>query len=448
MTISFEPEPEFQEKLNWVERFVREELEPIDHLIIGEEARRLGGGHGVFAEDRLDFGPKFAEHIKRLQEQVRAQGLWALHLGPELGGPGFGQVKLCLLNEILARAGIAPRIFGTAAPDTGNMELIAHNGTPEQKKRWLEPLMNGEFRSCYSMTEPHAGSDPGQFKCRAWREGDGWVLNGYKWFSSYADMSKLLIVMAITDPDKPLIERASMFLVPRETPGIEIIRNVGMLHEPLGHGAHGYVRYNMVRLPADALLGKEGSGFAGAQTRLSGGRIHHAMRAVGICNQALEMMSERVLSRETKGSLLSEKQMVQEAIADSYIELTQFRLHVLYAAFLIDKYRAYTREVRREIAAVKVSAPKVMQSIVYRALHLHGSLGASNETRLGRMWMNVPWMGIVDGPTEVHKVTVAQQVLRKAKASEGLFPSYHLPAEIERARAKFADLIERDLSAY
>lgn len=446
MAIDFEVEPEFQKKLDWVAGFVREELEPLDRLVLGES--QAAGGRGGFTDDRPSFGPKFDRHIKALQEQVKAQGLWAMHLGPELGGPGFGQVKLCLLNEILARSSVAPMVFGTQAPDTGNMELIAHNGTPEQKKRWLEPLMAGEFRSCYSMTEPHAGSDPGMFKCRAWREGDEWVLDGEKWFSSYADISKLIIVMAITDPDAPLTERASLFLVPRETPGIEIIRNVGQLHEPLGQGEHAYIRYNRVRLPADALLGKEGGGFAGAQTRLSGGRIHHAMRAVGVCNQAFEMMCERALSRQTKGSLLADKQMVQEQIADCYIELKQFRLHVLYTAWLIDKHRAYTREVRKEIAAVKVTAPKVLQNVVYKALHLHGSLGASNETRLGRMWMNVPWMGIVDGPTEVHKITVAQQVLRGCAPAPGLFPTYHLPAEIAAARARFADLIEHEAAQF
>jgi acyl-CoA dehydrogenase len=297
------------------------------------------------------------------------------------------------------------------------------------------------------MTEPHAGSDPGMFKTMAWREGDEWVIEGEKWFSSYGDDAKLLIVMAITNPQAPLVQRASMFLVPRETPGVEIIRNVGTLGTPLGEGDHSYIRYNKVRLPSDALLGEEGAGFAGSQTRLSGGRIHHAMRAVGVAQKALDMMCERALSRQTKGSFLSDKQMVQQAIADSYIELRQFRLHVPYAAWLIDKHKSYNREVRREIAAVKVSAPKVLLDIVHRSLHIHGSLGASNETELGQMWMSAPWMGIVDGPTEVHKVTVAQQTLRHYKPADGLFPTYHLPRKIEEARAKFAELLEHEVGA-
>jgi len=439
--INFEPEPEFQKKLDWVKEFCEAELMPINYLLLADRERARTG------QPSLMSGPKFKAHLKSLQDEVRKQGLWGLHLSPELGGTGLGQVKLCLINEILSQANIAPTVFGTRAPDTGNAELIAHLGTPEQKKKWLEPIMNDEFRTCYSMTEPHAGSDPGMFKTRAWREGDEWVLEGEKWFSSYADEAKLLIVMAITDPEAPLVSRASMFLVPRDTPGVEIVRNVGVFGEPWGHGDHGYVRYNKVRLPADALLGPEGAGFGGSQTRLSGGRIHHAMRAVGQAQKALDMACERVLSRETKGSLLSDKQMVQEAIADSYIQLRQFRLHVLYAAWLIDKHKAYNREVRREIAAVKVAAPKVLMDVIGRALHLHGSLGASNETELGQMWMNVPWMGIVDGPTEVHKVTVATQTLRGYQPSGDLFPTYHLPKKVAEAKARFAELLEHEVGA-
>ena len=352
--INFDPEPEFQTKLDWTKAFCERELLPLNYLMMAEREERRAG------KSSFMDSPKFKRHIAKLQDEVRAQGLWGLHLGPELGGPGLGQVKLCLMNEILSQAGMAPTVFGTRAPDTGNAELIAHRGTEEQKRRWLAPIMNDEYRTCYSMTEPHAGSDPGMFRTRAWRDGDGWVLDGVKWFSSYADEAKLLIVMAITDPGAPLVSRASMFLVPRETPGIKIIRNVGQLGQPLGTGATMATVSTMsnVRLPADALLGQEGAGFAGSQTRLSGGRIHHAMRAVGTARKALDMACERVLSRETKGSLLADKQMVQESIADSYIQLRQFRLHVLYAAWLIDKHKAYNREVRREIAAVKVSAPR------------------------------------------------------------------------------------------
>ena len=256
--------------------------------------------------------------------------------------------------------------------------------------------------------------------------------------------------MAITNPDAPLLERASMFLVDRDTPGVEIVRNVHTIGTSLqenyntsGGGGHAYIRYNDVRVPRDNLLGDEGAGFVGSQTRLSGGRVHHAMRAVGTCTKALDMMCERALSRKSKGQLLSELQMVQQDIADSYIELTQFRLHVLYTAWLIDKTKAYSREIRKEIAAIKITAAKLNHDIVYRAIHLHGALGMSNETPLADMWMAAPQMGIQDGATEAHKANLAKLLLRDYEGSPDLFPTYHLPKLIEQGQ----DKIEAILSA-
>lgn len=234
-----------------------------------------------------------------------------------------------------------------------------------------------------------------------------------------------------------------MFLVPSDAPGVKVIRHVGMGGERGDEGAHAYIRYEGVRVPADHLLGGEGQAFVIAQTRLGGGRIHHAMRSVGMCQRALDMMCERALSRETQGGLLADKQTVQTAIADSWIELQQFRLLVMQAAWLID--RGEKSRARTWIAAVKVATAKVLHDIVQRAVHLHGSLGVSNEMPLARMWMTVPVMAIVDGPTEVHRFTLAKRVLRDFKASEGLFPSQHLPARREAARQKFADLLERDV---
>ena len=299
------------------------------------------------------------------------------------------------------------------------------------------------------MTEPHAG-EPGEFKCQAVRDGDEWVINGEKWFTSNGNNADFLLVMAITAPEKPLLERASMFIVDTDLPGVEIVRNVHTLGTPLrenyntgpGRSGHSYIRYNDVRVPASALLGEEGGGFVGSQTRLSGGRIHHAMRAVGTCTKALDMMCERVKSRRAKGELLSEKQMVQEKIADSYIQLKQFRLHVLYTAWLIDKTGKYTREIRKEIAAIKVSAAKVNHDIVYRAIHIHGALGMSNETPLGDMWMSAPYMGIMDGGTESHKENLVKLLLRDYEACDDLFPTYHLPKLIEKSQDKFEKVIE------
>src|SRR3982750_1196090 len=294
MAWDFETDPEFQEKLDWMDGFVRDEVEPLSFL-------------GIHPADVKN--PKRNALVRPLQEQVKAKGLWACHLGPELGGQGYGQVKLGLMNEILGRAGFAPSVFGTAAPDTGNAEILAMFGTAEQKERYLQPLLDGEIVSTFSMTEPQAGADPKEFVCRAWRDGDDWVIDGEKWFSSNARYAAFLIVMAVTDPDAAPHRRMSMFVVPAETPGVEIKRNVGTMAErdDLDEGIHGSLRSREVRVPADAMLGGPGEGFAVAQARLGGGRVHHAMRTVGRCQRALDMMCERALSRRTQGTLLADK---------------------------------------------------------------------------------------------------------------------------------------------
>jgi acyl-CoA dehydrogenase len=234
-----------------------------------------------------------------------------------------------------------------------------------------------------------------------------------------------------------------MFLVPTDTPGINIVRNVGLMGERRGEGAHAYVRYENVRVPAENLLGGEGQAFVIAQTRLGGGRIHHAMRTVGMCRRAFDMMCERALSRTTQGELLAKKQMVQDAVAESWIQLHQFRLQVLHAAWRIDQVGGH--KARTEIAGVKVATPKVLHDIVYRAMHLHGALGVSNEMPFGGMWIAAPIMGIADGPTEVHKVTIARQVLKGYTGSDGLWPSQHLPDRVATARERFAHLLDLEV---
>jgi acyl-CoA dehydrogenase len=431
MAWDFQTEPEFQEKLDWIDEFVRTEIEPLDLAF---------SSHTVYDKSH----PVHRQVVRPLQKQEQERDLWACHLGPELGGKGYGQLKLALMNEILGRSQWAPMVFGCQAPDSGNAEIIAHYGTEEQKAKYLQPLLDGEIVSCYSMTEPQAGSDPQQFTCRAWKDGDEWVIDGEKWFSSNLRYAEFAIVMAITDPDVPVYQGASMFLVPTSTPGVNIIRNVGLAGEDEGEGSHAYVRYDNVRVPADNLLGGEGQAFVIAQTRLGGGRIHHAMRTIAICQRAFDMMCERALSRVTQGEVLAKKQMVQEKIADSWIQLKQFRLMVLHAAWTIDQIGGH--KARTEIAEVKVLTPKVLHDIVYNALHIHGSLGTSNEMPLAGMWAMMPVMGIADGPTEVHKVTVARQVLKRYQPYEGLFPPAHLPERRAEARARFADLLEHDVA--
>src|SRR5438477_1720035 len=311
MAWDFETEPEFQEKLDWADRFVGEEVEPLDLLWPHEQFVPLDAAR--------------RKVVDPLKDEVRGHDLWATHLGPELGGQGYGQLKLALLNEILGRSQWAPVVFGCQAPDTGNAEIIAHYGTPDQKQRYLQPLLEGEIFSCYSMTEPHAGADPTMFKTRAVEDGDEWVINGWKYFSSNAKTATFLIVMAVTNSDVSPYKGMSMFLVPTDTPGVNIVRNVGLYGEPLNEGFHALIHYEDVRVPEEALLGGEGQAFAIAQTRLGGGRIHHATRTVGSCQKAYDMTSERALSRSTKGSMLADKPSVQNMIANSYADMKQFR---------------------------------------------------------------------------------------------------------------------------
>ncbi|PON19895.1 acyl-CoA dehydrogenase [Candidatus Entotheonella serta] len=430
MAWDFETEPEFQTELDWMDEFVREEVEPLDFV--------LGSPYDI-------GNPKNQKIVPKLQAEVRKRGLWACHLGPELGGQGYGQLKLALINEILGRSHFAPIVFGCQAPDTGNAEILAHFGTEEHKQKYLQPLLNGEIVSCYSMTEPHGGADHKVFTTRAELDGDEWVINGQKWFSSNARYASFLIVMVVTDPDAPPYERMSMFIVPKDTPGVEIIRNVGLITEPEGH--HAYIRYNNVRIPRSHLLGERGQGFAVAQTRLGGGRIHHAMRTVGQVKKAFDQMCERALSRTTQGEVLANKQMVQEKIADSWIEIEQFRLLVMQTAWRIDKYKDY-RKVRKDIAAIKVMLPKVFYDVASRALQLHGSLGVSEEMPFSHQVIDALRLGIVDGPTEVNKITVARQVLRDYKPAEGLFPAGHLPALREQAIQKYGELLELEVSTF
>lgn len=282
------------------------------------------------------------------------------------------------MNEILGRARCASTIFGTQAPDTGNSEILAHFGTPEQQERYLEPRLRNEIVSCYSMTEPQAGADPKVFQTRAVLNGDEWVINGEKWSSSNARYASFLIVMVVTDPENRPYQQQSMFLVPAETPGLEIIRNIGLgtESEAEDRGAHGYLRYDNVRVPKENLLGPQGGGFVVAQTRLGGRRIHHAMRTSGRVRRIFDMMCERVLSRTTQGELIANKQLVQEMIADSWLEMEMYRLLVLRTAWRIDKDKDY-KKVRRDISAVKAAMPAVYRNVATGGLQIHGSLGAS-----------------------------------------------------------------------
>jgi acyl-CoA dehydrogenase len=430
----FDTDPEYQVKLDWVEQFMRDELEPLDHAPLDPYDKK---------------NPELMRVLRPLQRCVKDHGLWAAHLSPELGGQGFGQVQLALLNEIVGRSRWAPSVFGSQAPDSGNAEIIAMFGTEEQKARYLQPLLNGEISSCYSMTEPQGGSDPGLFTTSAVRDGDDWVINGEKWFSSNARYATFYIVMAVTNPQARTHQKMSLFILPADTPGIEIIRNVGVGlgggEASSAHASHGYVRYSDVRVPADHLLGGEGQAFAIAQTRLGGGRVHHAMRTIALARKAFDMMCERAVSRQTRQGPLGDFQMTQEKIADSWIEIEQFRLLVLRTAWKIDKYHDY-QKVRRDIAAVKVAMPKVLHDVVLRAMQLHGSLGVSDEMPFVKMLVASQSLAIADGPTEVHKLTVARRTLREYEPVDTPFPSAHLPTRKAAAAARLAELLEHEVA--
>ena len=408
MAWDFSTDPAFEEQLEWVRQFCKSEIEPIDLLFAGAAKSR---------------DPKMKALVDPLKQEVKDRGMWALFLDEELGGPGLGQLKLALLNEVLAEHGSAPVIFGTQGPDTGNMEILAAHGTPEQKERWLHPLMNQEIWSCFAMTEPQGGSDPTLFKTSAVREGQEWVINGEKWFASFGEFADIILVMC----------QNGIFIVEQGTPGVE------WQH---GAGAHSHAILDNVRVPLDHLLGPEGGGRMLAQRRLGGGRIHHAMRTVAACKKAIDMMAERALSRESHGKTISDHQMVQEAIADSWTQYHMLRLLVLWTAWSIDQ--SSTRETRTQIAMCKTACAEIQKDIVFRAIHIHGSLGVTHLTPLQDMWASVPTQFIMDGPNEVHKVTIARNVLKNYEPQEGYWPSEFLPHKRAAAKEKFADLLASD----
>ncbi|MGW2934630.1 acyl-CoA dehydrogenase family protein [Streptomyces sp. NPDC001156] len=425
MTVDFSPDAAFEEKLAWAREFVVNEVEPLDLLFPG-----------------LHYAPptpEIAKIVNPLKEQVRAQGLWAYALPPELGGCGGSAVRLAQLNEHVGRAWWGPVIFGSQAPDTGNAEILAKFGTEEQKGKYLQPLLNGELFSCFSMTEPQGGADPGVFTTRAVRDGADWIINGTKFFSSNARWASFYIVMAVTDPDKPIYEGMSMFLVDKGTPGVEIIKNFGLAGDPVGEGSHALIRYENVRVPADALLGEEGNAFAVAQVRLGGGRLHHAMRAVGLAQRAFEMTCERALSRVTKGSPLSEKQIVQMYVAESWQLVHQLRLQVLHAAWTVDN--GTEREAREAIAAVKVAAPRTLREVVTSAIQVHGALGVSNQLPLWE-WLHQAYnISLADGPVEVHQLNLAKSVLRAHRGTDSDWPSELIDDRLATARDRYAGLL-------
>jgi alkylation response protein AidB-like acyl-CoA dehydrogenase len=355
--------------------------------------------------------------IAQLQDEIRALGLWAPHVPPECGGTGTGFLDYAYLNEQIGRTVWGQLVFGCQAPDAGNAEILHMFGTDEQKERWLYPLVAGTIRSFFSMTEPEVpGSDPTTLRTRAVRDGDDWVIDGHKWFSSGAEGAAFGIVMAVTDPDADLHARATQIIVPADTPGVDVVRPVPVLgHAGRGWTTHCEVRYTNVRVPVTNTLGAEGAGFLIAQKRLGPGRIHHVMRWLGQMQRAFELMCTYALERETSTGPLADKQTVQNWIADSYAEIQASRLMTLDAAHKIDA----DQDARVEISAIKFYAANVLNDVIDRAVQVHGARGLTDETPLAHMLLMARGGRIYDGPDEVHRVVVAKRILKAFQSGSG-----------------------------
>ncbi|MGP0035345.1 MAG: acyl-CoA dehydrogenase family protein [Solirubrobacteraceae bacterium] len=361
--------------------------------------------------------------IEELKERARELGLWNLFL-PEptedVDVPGLSNAEYAPLAEIMGRSHIAPEACNCAAPDTGNMEVLNQFGTPEQKKRWLAPLLEGEIRSAFAMTEPAvASSDATNIELRIDRDGDEYVLNGRKWWISGAmrERCKILIVMGKTDRDAPTFKQQSMILVPRETPGVRIERNLPVFGY-ISQEGHAEITFENVRVPASNMLSEEGHGFLIAQARLGPGRIHHCMRTIGAAERALELMCARAASRVTFGQPLAERANVQDWIAESRIEIDMARLLTLKAAWLMDTVG--NKHARTEIAAIKVAAPNVALKVIDRAIQVHGGGGVSDDFPLASMYAHLRTLRLADGPDEVHKRSIARTELRKVAATQAV----------------------------
>jgi acyl-CoA dehydrogenase len=396
--MDFTPSPKVQELKQRVVDFLERHVYPLEGQLTHEA-------------DQIGPGMPYPPSLVPVRERARKEGLWNLFLPDAEYGAGLKNWEYAILCEEMGRSLAGSMAFNCAAPDTGNMEILAEFGTPEQKKRWLQPLLAGEIRSCFSMTEPEvAGSDPTLLRTRAVRDGDHWVVNGHKWFTSGAVGASIAIVMAVTDPDAAPHLRASMILVPTDAPGFNLVRPVPVMGHS-GGGGHCEIRYEDCRVPAANLLGPENAGFMIAQARLGPGRIHHCMRAIGAAERAIEMMCRRANTRIAFGGPLAEKQFVQDMVATSRMEVDQARLLTLYAAWKMDTVGK--KEARQEISMIKVVAANVVMQVLDRAIQIHGALGVSDDTPLARMWRDLRMLRLADGPDEVHKAVIARRELRR-----------------------------------
>lgn len=349
--------------------------------------------------------------MKALRKEAKSLGLWNLYLPDKEWGAGLSNHDYSVLCEHMGRSAIAPRVFNCNAPDTGNAEILAEFGTDEQKENWLKPLLEGECRSCFSMTEPDtSGADPTGLRTSAVKDGDDWVINGHKWFTSGAIGARFAIAMIVTNPKGLPHERASMIIVPTDTEGFDIIRPVSVMGHT-GGGGHCEIMYNDCRVPITNTLGTEHAGFMIAQARLGPGRIHHCMRAIGMAERAFEIMCTHANQRETRGGKLADFQFVQEWVATSRMDIVQARLLTQYAAWKMDSEGK--ANARQELSMAKVVVPNMMMTVLDRAIQCLGALGVSDDTPIAAMWRNGRALRIADGPDEVHKLVIARRELKR-----------------------------------
>jgi acyl-CoA dehydrogenase len=402
--MDFSPSQRVEELKARIDAFLEEHYYPHELAIFNELDEEVGPG------------VPYPKRLVELRERAKAEGLWNLFLPDEEHGTGLTNWEYGMICEAMGRSPIAPMVFNCSAPDTGNAEILVDHGTPEQKQRWLEPLLEGTIRSCFSMTEPDtAGSDPTGLAGSAVLDGDEWVIDAHKWFTSGAVGASVAIAMVVTDPDAAPHKRASMILVPTDAPGFNLVRPVSVMGHSGGPG-HCEIRYESCRVPKENLLGERGAGFKIAQDRLGPGRIHHCMRAIGAAERAHEMMCRRATERHAFGGPLAEKQFVQDFIAKSRIEIDGARLMVLNAAWQMDELGK--REARQAISMTKVVAANVVMDVLDRAIQVHGALGVSDDTPLAAMWRGLRMLRLADGPDEVHKMVIALRELNKYRQQD------------------------------
>jgi len=400
--MDFDPPETVRPLLDKIEKFVADVVMPAEAEVLE---------HGFVAA-----GPRLAE----LRAQVKAAGMWAPQLPKDIGGLGLSLVEHGLVSERLGKTPLGHYVFGAQAPDAGNSEILHKYGTAQQKATWLEPLARGDIRSCFSMTEPeNPGSNPTLLSCQARRDGEHYVIDGHKWFTTAADGAAFAIVMAVTNPDAPKHARASMIIVPTSTPGFELTRNIKIMGDAgAGYGSHAEIWYRGARVPVENRLGPEGAGFLIAQERLGPGRIHHCMRWIGICERVFDQMCAHISRRKIDDDkTLATRQIAQAWVAEARAEINASRLMVLHAAWTIE-HKGFDA-ARDEVSMIKFYVADVMLRLVDRAIQLHGALGITSDTILAHYYVHERGARIYDGPDEVHKMVVAKRILGRYGAERG-----------------------------